>query len=74
VLLQRTLPALGIDGVFDAVISTFDALTYLPTSEFGATVAAVPDGCGPAASLRRPTKAARSSQSLVFMQRVRSAG
>ena len=41
VLLQRTMPGLGVDGVFDAVISTFDALNYLPTSELGATVAAV---------------------------------
>ena len=41
VLLQHTLPELGVDGVFDAVISTFDTLNYLPTSELGATVAAV---------------------------------
>ena len=41
VLVQRALPGLGVDGVFDAVISTFDTLNYLPTSEFGATVAAV---------------------------------
>ena len=41
VLIQCTMPGLGVDGVFDAVISTFDALNYLPTSEFDATVAAV---------------------------------
>ena len=41
VLIQRAMPDLGVDGVFDAVISTFDALNYLPTPELGATVAAV---------------------------------
>jgi len=41
VLIQRALPGLGVDGVFDAVISTFDALNYLSPGEFGATVAAV---------------------------------
>ena len=40
VLIQRAMPGLGVDGVFDAVISTFDALNYLPTPELGATVAA----------------------------------
>ena len=40
VLIQRALPGLGVDGVFDAVISTFDTLNYLSTSEFDATVAA----------------------------------
>jgi SAM-dependent methyltransferase len=40
VLIQRAMPGLGVDGVFDAVISTFDALNYLPTSELGATVVA----------------------------------
>ena len=41
VLIQRAMPGLGVGGVFDAVISTFDALNYLSTPEFGATVAAV---------------------------------
>jgi SAM-dependent methyltransferase len=41
VLIQRAMPGLGVDGVFDAVISTFDALNYLPTPAFSATVAAV---------------------------------
>ena len=41
VLIQRAMPGLGVGGVFDAVISTFDALNYLPTPEFTATVAAV---------------------------------
>ena len=40
VLIQRAMPDLGVDGDFDAVISTFDALNYLPTPELGATVAA----------------------------------
>jgi SAM-dependent methyltransferase len=41
VLIQRSMPGLGVGGVFDAVISTFDALNYLSPAEFGATVAAV---------------------------------
>ena len=41
VLIQRAMPGLGVGGVFDAVISTFDALNYLSPPEFGATVAAV---------------------------------
>jgi hypothetical protein len=35
------MSGLGVGGVFDAVISTFDALNYLSPPEFGATVAAV---------------------------------
>ena len=41
VLIQGSMPGLGVGGVFDAVISTFDALNYLSPPEFGATVAAV---------------------------------
>ena len=44
VLVQRALPGLGVDGVFDAAISTFDTLNYLPTSELGATVFHVEPG------------------------------
>jgi SAM-dependent methyltransferase len=41
VLIQGSMPGLGVGGVFDAVISTFDALNYLSAREFAATVAAV---------------------------------
>jgi hypothetical protein len=41
VLVQQTLPELTIDGVFDAVISTFDGLNYLTADELGATLTAV---------------------------------
>jgi SAM-dependent methyltransferase len=41
VLIQGSMPGLGVGGLFDAVISTFDALNYLSPPEFGATVAAV---------------------------------
>lgn len=40
-LIQRTLPTLGVDGVFDTVISTFDALNYLTPDELRATLIAV---------------------------------
>ncbi len=39
-LVQRTMPDLGVDGVFDAAISTFDTLNYLTASEFSEAVAA----------------------------------
>jgi SAM-dependent methyltransferase len=41
VLIQGSMPGLRVGGVFDAVISTFDALNYLSPTKFGATVAAV---------------------------------
>jgi SAM-dependent methyltransferase len=41
VLIQQVLPDLMIDGVFDAVVSTFDGLNYLTPAEFGSTLSAV---------------------------------
>ncbi len=41
VLLQRTLPDLTVGGVFDAAISTFDALNYLTPDELRATIVAI---------------------------------
>ena len=40
-LYQRTLPDLDMDGIFDAAISTFDALNYLTTTDLRATLSAV---------------------------------
>lgn len=40
-LIQATLPDLGVEGVFDAAISTFDGLNYLTAEEFGRSVAAI---------------------------------
>jgi SAM-dependent methyltransferase len=39
-LYQRNLPDLGIGGVFDAAVATFDALNYLGAEEFRQTLAA----------------------------------
>jgi len=44
VLLCQSLPDLVVDGVFDAVISTFDGLNYLAPSTLRRTLAAVA-GC-----------------------------
>ena len=41
VLMQRTLPDLRVDGVFDAAISTFDALNYLTPAQLRATLVAI---------------------------------
>lgn len=41
VLMQRTLPDLTVDGVFDAAISTFDGLNYLTPAQLRATVVAL---------------------------------
>lgn len=41
VLHRRTLPDLRVDGVFDAAVSTFDALNYLTTAELRETLTAV---------------------------------
>ncbi len=41
VLLQRTLPDLTVGGVFDAAISTFDALNYLTPDELRAAIVAI---------------------------------
>jgi SAM-dependent methyltransferase len=41
VLIEQVLPDLMIDGVFDAVVSTFDGLNYLAPAELGPTLAAV---------------------------------
>ncbi len=48
-LRRMTLPDLEIEGVFDAVVCTFDGLNYLTLDELGLTIAAVarrlrPDG------------------------------
>jgi len=40
-LYRRTLPDLGIEGVFDAAVATFDALNYLPAEEFREALKAV---------------------------------
>jgi SAM-dependent methyltransferase len=40
-LRRMTLPDLEIEGVFDAVVCTFDGLNYLTPDEFGLTIAAV---------------------------------
>jgi predicted TPR repeat methyltransferase len=40
VLTEQTLPELTIDGVYDAIVSTFDGLNYLTSSELHATLAA----------------------------------
>jgi SAM-dependent methyltransferase len=37
-LLHQALPAIEVDGVFDAAISTFDALNYLAPADFAATI------------------------------------
>ena len=41
VLLQQTLPDLGVEGVFDAAVCTFDGFNYLTLEDFGRTLAAV---------------------------------
>ncbi len=41
VLLQQTLPALAVDGTFDAAISTFDGLNYLGPAQLSATFDAI---------------------------------
>ncbi|MET0740737.1 MAG: class I SAM-dependent methyltransferase [Candidatus Nanopelagicales bacterium] len=41
VLIQRTLPDLAVGGVFDAAISTFDALNYLTPAQLRATLVAL---------------------------------
>jgi SAM-dependent methyltransferase len=41
VLMQRTLPDLTVDGVFDAAISTFDGLNYLTPAQLRATILAI---------------------------------
>jgi predicted TPR repeat methyltransferase len=41
VLLQRSLPDLGVEGVFDAAISTFDGLNYLTPAELRTTLVAI---------------------------------
>ncbi len=41
VLHERTLPNLDVDGIFDAAISTFDALNYLTTDELRASLGEV---------------------------------
>jgi len=41
VLLQATLPALAVAGPFDAAVSTFDGLNYLPPEAFHQTIASV---------------------------------
>ena len=46
-LYQRTLPDLGVAGVFDAAISTFDALNYLTPADLRATLAAVSERLRP---------------------------
>jgi SAM-dependent methyltransferase len=43
----QTLPALLVDGVFDAAISTFDGLNYLTASDLGATLVAVAEHLRP---------------------------
>jgi SAM-dependent methyltransferase len=40
-LVECRLPALAVDGVFDAAVSTFDGLNYLPPGAFDQTIAAV---------------------------------
>ena len=41
VLVEETLPALTLDGPFDAAVSNFDGLNYLTPDDFRATLAAV---------------------------------
>jgi SAM-dependent methyltransferase len=40
-LLRRTLPELGVEGVFDAAVCTFDGLNYLPPDDLRLTVEAL---------------------------------
>ncbi len=40
-LVEATLPELGTDAEFDAVISSFDGLNYLPPMEFGHSLTAI---------------------------------
>ncbi len=40
-LVEATLPALPVDGPFDAVVSTLDGLNYLTGPEFAATILAI---------------------------------
>ena len=48
VLSRTTLPDLAVDGVFDAVVCTFDGLNYLPPDELRLTMAAVAGRLRPA--------------------------
>jgi predicted TPR repeat methyltransferase len=48
VLSRMTLPDLRLEGVFDAVVCTFDGLNYLTADELDVTVAAVADRLRPA--------------------------
>jgi SAM-dependent methyltransferase len=48
VLLHQVLPGLLVDGVFDAVVSTFDGLNYLTPAELASTLSAVGGGLRPA--------------------------
>jgi SAM-dependent methyltransferase len=47
VLVRETLPDLTIDAVFDAAVSTFDALNYLTLAGLGATLPALADRLRP---------------------------
>jgi predicted TPR repeat methyltransferase len=40
-LVEQSLPELGVDGVFDAAVSTFDGLNYLTPADFAESLAAV---------------------------------
>ena len=40
-LLRQTLPDLRVEGPFDAAISTFDGLNYLPPADFSATLSGI---------------------------------
>jgi SAM-dependent methyltransferase len=46
-LLRQTLPDLRVDGPFDAAISTFDGLNYLPPADFSATLSAIAEALRP---------------------------
>jgi hypothetical protein len=51
VLLLRTMPALNVEGPFDAAVSTFDALNYLAPNDLRSTLVAVAGQLRPGGSL-----------------------
>lgn len=47
VLAECRLPVLTVEGLFDAAISTFDGLNYLPAADFASTLSVVADRLRP---------------------------